>query len=240
MSSYYYETIPIKREYTHIGQFKKLWSTPIAEFVCTLSNINNIRDTIKKIAYQKKNNADKSIETNVSSKIKYNIFESNFSFLNLEKQTSLSEADSKNLCEIIDWFKICISDYYHVFFKKEKALSEIRIKESWIHITNNNGYHGPHIHQNCSICGNFYVDIGESNIKNMNGINCFFSPISTDLSIDGYDYYSTADTIIPQDFKLTLFPPNILHNATPYSGKTDRIVLAFNALYGSANIEHIA
>jgi hypothetical protein len=74
----------------------------------------------------------------------------------------------------------------------------------------------------------------------MNGINCFFSPISTDLSIDGYDYYSTADTIIPQDFKLTLFPPNILHNATPYSGKTDRIVLAFNALYGSANIEHIA
>jgi hypothetical protein len=237
---YYNEALSIGRINVHEAKLQKLWSTPIANFKCKLLNINSIQNTIKKIAYNKKEHSDKKIETNISTQIKKKLYESNFSFLNLKSHNSLSKEDENNLNEISNWFKICISDYYKIYFENEKDLSEIRIKESWIHITNNNGYHGPHYHPNCSICGNFYIDIAESNVSTMNGVNCFYSPVSTELSIDGYNYFGNAETSNLENFNLTLFPPNILHNATPYNGKTDRIILAFNALYGSANIDYIA
>ena len=95
------------------------------------------------------------------------------------------------------------------------------------------------MHPNCSVCGNFYVDIGDSNVENMNGVNCFFSPISSPLCVSGFDYYGNAESVKPINYNLMLFPPNILHNATPYSGDKDRIILAFNAIYGEAKIDYI-
>ena len=230
-------TTDISRNNFYTGYIKGLWMTPVGHFLCTLPNRKKIQETIKKLAYLHKNESEKNIETNVSSKIKQNLYETKFNFLNCVYE---DDEDNKNLNELKQWFKLCINDYYHLFFdKKHKNLNEIRIKESWAHITNNNGYHGPHMHPNCSICGNFYIDIGESNIRDMNGVNCFFSPVSSDMSIDGFDYYNTAETVNPENLKLTLFPPNILHNSTPYNGNNDRIILAFNALYGNSNIEFI-
>ena len=236
---YFDSHVKIQRSNNYDGVIRGLWMTPIAEFICTLPNLDEIIKTIKNLAYEQKNNSKNLIETDVSFKIKKKLYESSFDFLKGKNVTN--ENDRNNLLEIENWFKLCIKDYYKLFFDKNDDESKnIRIKESWVHITNDNGYHGPHMHPNCSVCGNFYIEIGESNVSEMNGVNCFYSPVSSDMAIDGYDYYNTAETIIPQNFKLMLFPPKILHSATPYSGKKDRIVLAFNSLYGNAGIDYIA
>jgi len=231
---YYEETLDISREKVYFGKLRKLWPVPIGEFVCNLPNITEIQKTVIKLAYEQKEKSEKDIETSLTTQIKKNLYETNFSFLN----SGTNENEMKNLNELRNWFKICINDYYNLYFRKTKPESLIKFKESWVHITNNNGYHGPHMHPNCTICGNFYIDIGQSNIKDMNGVNTFYSPISTDLALEGYDYYGNGQTIVPQNFKLTLFPPNLLHNATPYSGKDDRIILAFNAIFGGALIDY--
>ena len=234
MTPYYSDSLDITRENIYLGKLRKLWPVPIGEFMCTLPNISNIQKTIKKLAYQQREKSTKDIETSLTTQIKKNLYETNFNFI----KSAIEDEDINNMNEFNNWIKLCIKDYYDIYFKKVKNDSEIKIKESWVHITNNKGYHGPHVHPNCTVCGNFYVDIGQSNIKEMNGVNTFFSPISTDLAIEGYDYYGNGETVVPQNFKLTLFPPNLLHNATPYSGKDDRIILAFNAIFGGAVIDN--
>ena len=104
-------------------------------------------------------------------------------------------------------------------------------KDSWYHITKDRGYHDAHNHGNSSICGIYYLDIGESNAENRNGVNKFFTPFmpNTDDADFGYHWWPSETIIIePKNGKLVLFPGYLMHNATPYQGEKDRLVIAFN------------
>jgi uncharacterized protein (TIGR02466 family) len=105
----------------------------------------------------------------------------------------------------------------------------IRMKESWSHITQNGGYHDYHDHPYCSWCGIFYVDAGDTDSKNKNGNNRFYTPLKTTPEI-GLEFLShTFHDPVAQTGKLIVFPSILPHSAMPYFGERDRVVVAFNA-----------
>jgi uncharacterized protein (TIGR02466 family) len=105
--------------------------------------------------------------------------------------------------------------------------------ESWYHLTQNGGYHDVHSHPNCSWCGIYYVDIGEANFAQRNGLNRFYDPrVNADHHLDaGAAYLNQTGLwdIEPVEGQIVLFPSYLKHSALPYFGKKDRVVIAFNA-----------
>ena len=112
------------------------------------------------------------------------------------------------------------------------------LRESWAHITNNNGYHDAHKHLNTSWGGIYYVDVGEcgdvvdeNGISRSNGTNRFYSPILYFTYDPSMQYLrNEAADIYPEDGVLVIFPAYLLHSATPYIGKKDRVVISFNSI----------
>jgi uncharacterized protein (TIGR02466 family) len=106
----------------------------------------------------------------------------------------------------------------------------VSIHESWVHITRDRGYHDTHTHPNCSWCGVYCVEQGDSSATPRNGTTRFDSPIETSYMDMGSDAYVTGSMwVCPEDGLLVLFPSYLHHSATPYTGTRDRVVIAFNA-----------
>jgi uncharacterized protein (TIGR02466 family) len=112
----------------------------------------------------------------------------------------------------------------------------VEFPDSWAHITNDGGFHDAHYHGNCSWCGIYYVQAGDARGTEAaapgNGVSRFYSPIPTGgMATDyGSAYLSTNRIdITPVDGLLILFPAYLLHSGLPYTGKADRILIAFNS-----------
>ena len=112
------------------------------------------------------------------------------------------------------------------------------LRESWAHVTNNNGYHDAHKHLSTSWGGIYYLSVGECGMvadengdSRMNGSNRFYSPIQY-FTLDQSMQYLRNDVadICPEDGVLVIFPAYLLHSATPYIGKKDRVVISFNSI----------
>jgi uncharacterized protein (TIGR02466 family) len=109
--------------------------------------------------------------------------------------------------------------------------------ESWCHITNDGGFHDSHQHHQCSWCGIFYLQSGDveppaADSGARNGVNRFYSPIGIGGAYqdDGNAYLRNSNfDVTPEDGLLVLFPSYLLHSALPYSGKQDRVCIAFNS-----------
>jgi uncharacterized protein (TIGR02466 family) len=108
--------------------------------------------------------------------------------------------------------------------------ANIRLHESWVHVTRDGGFHSTHYHGNCSWCGIYYIDPGDCGADQLNGVNHFLPPF-----LSTYEDLGTKicglDTAVfaPQEGNLVLFPSFVRHSATVYRGTRDRIVVAFNA-----------
>ncbi len=117
-------------------------------------------------------------------------------------------------------------------FWPEGAQVQVDIVESWYHITQNGGYHDTHSHPNCSWCGIYYLQEGESSIEGRNGVNRFYDPRhGADQYQDAGTAYLSADGFMdfsPFAGQIIIFPSYLKHAAMPYFGDTDRIVIAFN------------
>ena len=163
---------------------------------------------------------------------KKNLFESKFDFFNSDLQVV---QELKSFCEESLMHVVKDVNKYEDDFMS-KLVPDIR--ESWTHITNNNGYHDAHKHLNTSWGGIYYLSVGECGMvadengdSRMNGSNRFYSPIqyfTLDPSMQ-YLRHDVAD-ICPEDGVLVIFPAYLLHSATPYIGKTDRVVISFNSV----------
>lgn len=110
---------------------------------------------------------------------------------------------------------------------------ELAVVESWFHITNRGGFHDAHLHPNCSWCGIYYVQVGDSGPSESggapNGGTRFYSPLTLGYRDAGNTYlFDELDAPI-QDGMLILFPSYLRHSALPYQGEQDRVVIAFNA-----------
>lgn len=113
-----------------------------------------------------------------------------------------------------------------------KAQVQVAAVESWCHVTRSGGYHDVHAHPMCSWCGIYYVDAGDSNPRDKNGVNRFYEPR---MNVNFYSDYGTrylypegSIDMASTEGTLVVFPSYLRHSALPYTGQRDRIVVAFN------------
>jgi len=109
----------------------------------------------------------------------------------------------------------------------------VQMVDSWFHITRDGGYHDVHSHAMCSWCGIYYVDIGDSTLRPVNGVNRFYDPRSnTESFSDLGTHYLREESCVDMPLAngaLLVFPAYLRHAALPYRGARDRIVVAVNA-----------
>lgn len=106
----------------------------------------------------------------------------------------------------------------------------IDLSESWVQLMRDGGYADARYNANCSWCGLYYVDVGESSAADpANGVDRFFPPMGMGYEdLGSMAYRQSPINVTPEDGKLILFPSYLQHSAVPYRGKKDRIVIAFN------------
>ena len=165
------------------------------------------------------------VESGVAPEIKSGLFESAFDFFNHEQEEiqSLKQFCAFAVMEIVK----------HVNEKSWETDDNfsLEFRESWFHVTRKGGYHDFHNHSNCSWCGIYYLDIGDSVLRD--GSNSFFHPRP---AAHNYMDYGTAYLMSmarfdmpPQEGKLIVFPSYVYHSAILYTGNQDRVVVSFNA-----------
>jgi hypothetical protein len=164
-----------------------------------------------------------------SAKSSHGLYESDFDFL---------EADHPAVRRLRQWFEETIAGAVSVANGGRVSPKRVRVEitESWSHVTNDGGFHDAHFHGNCSWCGIYYVQSGDSRATDAsgpgNGVSRFYSPIGTGGLLNDYgNAYLTTNRIdiTPVDGMLLLFPAYLLHSGLPYAGKADRILVAFNS-----------
>ena len=144
------------------------WTTPL--FVTELSDHEFLKDALLAHIYQRQQEQENAVDSEVAVQAKHNLSESRLDFLEdevpevMELRRMVEELISEVAFEVNQqhWPEDCEA-YAHVI-------------ESWYHITKNGGYHDAHSHPNCSWCGIYYLDPGEANLEGRNGINRFYDP----------------------------------------------------------------
>jgi uncharacterized protein (TIGR02466 family) len=118
----------------------------------------------------------------------------------------------------------------------DPARLKVTFPDSWFHVTNGGGFHDAHHHGNCSWCGIYYLQAGESGRgaerSAPNGGNRFYSPLAAGGSYRDFgNRYLDVSYVDPppRDGLLILFPSYLLHSGLPYRGEHDRIVISFNS-----------
>jgi uncharacterized protein (TIGR02466 family) len=117
----------------------------------------------------------------------------------------------------------------------------IRINGLWCQFSNQGVHHDIHTHGNCSWSGVYYVNIDPAaqrqahpQLGSTNGVTRFYGPYFNRLGGAHADFgnaYLQQPHIdmVPESGKLIVFPSWLPHQAMPYSGEQDRLILSFNA-----------
>lgn len=118
---------------------------------------------------------------------------------------------------------------------------QIALRGIWFQITNQGSHHDVHTHGNCSWSGVYGLQVDDAAkraahpvLGAMNGVTRFYGPHFNHLGgahMDfGNAYLQAAHIdIAPQDGQLVVFPSWLPHQAMPYAGAADRIIVSFNA-----------
>tara|TARA_B100000686_G_C16739151_1_gene945508 strand:+ start:197 stop:802 length:606 start_codon:yes stop_codon:yes gene_type:complete len=185
-----------------------LFSTPLFEF-------NNL-DLAKELKGFIGSHKIDGIESNVANHIKHNLSESKFNFFNSEEEV---------IKKTRTYLASCLKDVLNDLIGSDNDY-KIAFSDSWYHIGTKNSSHDVHAHINCSWCGIYYIQSGESN----NGGQTFFcNPIFSNFLDEGTLHHNDTEHIItPEDGKLILFPSYLKHFQSMYTGEMERIVVAFN------------
>jgi uncharacterized protein (TIGR02466 family) len=165
----------------------------------------------------------------VASKSRYGLFESPFDLFESEHPglVKLRSFLEENLRRAIAHINASQADPDRIC---------LTFTDSWFHITNDGGFHDAHVHNQCSWCGIYYLQAGDSASTGDdgagNGVTRFYSPLPNGGAYSDYgNAYLSANriNIAPRDGRLVLFPSYLMHSALAYSGQTDRIVVSFNS-----------
>lgn len=129
----------------------------------------------------------------------------------------------------------------HGVWPNESVDLQIEINGIWFQISNEGASHDIHTHGNCSWSAVYIVDV-DSNGQNhngrtrtsTNGITRFYSPLFERLGGAYMDYGNAYLQNATVDFdptpgRLLVFPSWLPHQAMPYNGERERIIISFNA-----------
>ncbi len=179
---------------------------------------------------QLKAEQEQTIESGVAigAKSSHGLYESHFDLF-LNQNTSLQRL-VKFIASTLA-LAVCIAN------DQEAKPQDVQIEfaDSWYHITNEGGFHDAHVHDGCSWCGIFYLELGTSGQRTgrsaPNGGSRFYCPLTLGGSYRDYGNKYLSATIDPplENGMLLLFPSYLMHSGLPYRGQTDRVVIAFNA-----------
>lgn len=202
------------------------WTTPM--FVVELPEHDVLKEDLMTYAYQTRKTADTAIASDVAVSAKNNLFESRLNFLETDAQ-GVSE-----LALILEELVSAVAEQVNAAFLDDAQGLGASIVESWCHITEKGGYHDVHSHPNCSWCGIYYLDAGDSELNNRSGVNRFYDPRHcANQYHDAGTYYLDATgvwDVVPKSGQIVIFPSYLKHSALPYFGDTDRVVIAFNCV----------
>lgn len=124
---------------------------------------------------------------------------------------------------------------------------QIALRGIWFQIANQGSHHDVHTHGNCSWSGVYCVQVDEPAVRiahavlgPANGVTRFYGPHFNHLAgahMDfGNAYLQSAHLdIAPLPGQLVVFPSWLPHQAMPYQGETDRIIVSFNASIHAAS-----
>lgn len=124
---------------------------------------------------------------------------------------------------------------------------QIALRGIWFQIANQGSHHDVHTHGNCSWSGVYCVQAdGEAQrtahpaLGAANGVTRFYGPHFNHLGgayMDfGNAYLQSAHLdMAPEPGQLVVFPSWLPHQAMPYQGDADRIIVSFNASVHAAS-----
>jgi uncharacterized protein (TIGR02466 family) len=186
-----------------------------------------LKDALKSLIYDDADNTSNAVQSDVATGAKRALKESELDFLWRD------DPNIQTLAMFLQELITTIATEVNQDYWPEGAEVETALVESWYHLTSNGGYHDVHSHPNCSWCGIYYVDIGDSSFNEKNGLNRFYDPRgNADHFLDAGSMYLNNTgywDIEPVEGQIILFPSYLKHSALPYFGQTDRVVIAFNA-----------
>jgi uncharacterized protein (TIGR02466 family) len=207
------------------------WCTPILE--ATNPAHSTIKDGLLAHIRQLAERDGSAVASGIAPGAKVGLYESPFDFFEsadpaVQGLKAFCESALRNAMQFVD------AQIFQGAHKMQSA--RINLHESWVHVTRDGGFHSTHYHANCSWCGIYYVDAGDSGGDPPNGVSHFLPPF-----ISNYEDLGTKvcglDTVVvvPREGNLVLFPSFVRHSAAVYRGSRDRIVIAFNARINPAS-----
>lgn len=204
----------------HTMQAIPIWPTTLFYFQWAehQTHAESIKQVCRTLEQQKQFSA-------VSSNIKHNLYESSFNFV---------ETDNDSVEAWSHWVKDCIfksAAQANTGHWPRGANIDIELHESWCHITRDGGYHDSHIHPGSSWSCIYYLDTGDMNIGDKNGVNRFYNPNNSMYVDAGTQYLAQSNSIdiSPKPGMLIVFPSWIPHSALCYRGSQERYVLSANS-----------
>ena len=183
-------------------------------FPFPLASFNNkeLLPALKKSIHKQK---IKGIESNCAPHLKKNLVESKFDFLN---------NDDIAIVKTKYFIGESIGTLLNTLHSEDNGY-QISFVDSWFHIGKTNSVHEAHIHSNSSWCGIYYVETGDTK----SGATHFRNPAYSTYVDAGSRWLKTETIIKPENGLLILFPSHLEHYQSLYTGKKNRIVVAFNA-----------
>ena len=118
---------------------------------------------------------------------------------------------------------------------------QIRLNGLWCQFSNHCVHHDIHTHGNCSWSGVYYVNIDPAvqreahpQLGTANGVTRFYGPYFNRLGGAHADFGNAYlqqphVDIEPTPGQLVVFPAWLPHQAMPYDGEQDRVIISFNA-----------
>ena len=205
-----------------------IWPTLIFHY--NYENYHADKDELIKEIYAKSKKQQSDIDSNVTPHLKENLKESKFDLFE-EETPAISRLRNFwiDSCKHLISQGIPNSGVYQ--FEENKKINCV-IQDSWYHITNDKGFHLPHTHP-VSWAGIFYVQAENCSLKNgyntwynWNQTNCDHNDIGGNWASNNSRYQTE-----PQEGSLVLFPGWVPHDALPYEGEKDRIVVSANTKF---------
>jgi uncharacterized protein (TIGR02466 family) len=117
---------------------------------------------------------------------------------------------------------------------------QIAMRGIWFQISSQGSHHDVHTHGNCSWSGVYCLQvdapekrIADTNLGAANGVTRFYGPYFNRLGGAAMDFgnanlQNAHLDIDPVPGQLVIFPSWLAHQAMPYHGKLDRVIVSFN------------
>jgi uncharacterized protein (TIGR02466 family) len=158
---------------------------------------------------------------------------------NLMQRIRLSEWD-KLVGFIVDSVRETVVLANQGSWPEAKPALQIAIRGIWFQMTNQGSHHDVHTHGNCSWSGVYCLQVDPPERRNAhpvlgmaNGVTRFYGPYFNRLGGAAMDfgnaYLQNAHLdIAPIPGQLLVFPSWLAHQAMPYHGSVDRVIVSFN------------